>query len=912
MNGEISSEQAAIDEVKLRIDAVEVLVVGARQQAEQKARDQKIAQSTLDLALSKLEGLARSVSDTGVDKESDVQQALEDSEAAYLSARKRMTVDNGLEPAVASSLVQMINDAEAVAKRVAMKQNEHLQEKETAMQRVSTLIERLASVCGLCEASGPLVVEQLQELVQGAREAVNSALRLSEREGGGNLLDSAVVMANQAIAHLEQAAKTTKDEVATAEREHLVGREKLEALAQLLRTTRAKTDAFSSDQRRSVSTLFSDAEASVQLFRLHMQGTKSWLEEPALLEELMGDATNKVDLIEEEVERISIVAQATHEEASRLAAKQTHLQNRHEQVCATVQFMKTATPPELVQAISATDRAMSQVLMSKFTPHLIAELEGLLKAEEDILESETHNAEKRTVDMEKAASKIPIFLQKLASLDAKVEAAGVHVAALVDADLGEAHRAVRSIEHSLEADMKGTAFMSLNDVDTKIKTAEVAVTTQVRRIANANIAQQEAKTQLSDLEVSFDELSEEAATFSAFSDRLNFQSERDWSSAGPARNNSAAASSPAGLSKRIISTAITRSEQLIVHARRRINVPISVWMEYGPKVAQSALDCARESIREAKMTVDAEQAKVDSNDTERKSSRAKLEDCAQNLASIRAQAEAIIDSADICVAQESIDGAEHAIDIAFRALANGTIASSSSAMSVALRKASEAEVLCKSAVKRSERVKAERKNVREQYENERATLSAAKESAVFLGICDHPIVADALSAADRSLVAVDLVLKCEFGLPMLRSEFQAAAEAVQEFSRVVEREKSRAEVQQQMEVRKRYEERVRHQRRVASDRARAEVEIVKKREMQDKLDAAIHRLQLHWPAVVDVQNSMATAEAAVEVARQKLVSGGLPAAKAAVSMALSKIHVLHHTAIAIEKTGNEAAFEVSR
>ena len=80
--------------------------------------------------------------------------------------------------------------------------------------------------------------------------------------------------------------------------------------------------------------------------------------------------------------------------------------------------------------------------------------------------------------------------------------------------------------------------------------------------------------------------------------------------------------------------------------------------------------------------------------------------------------------------------------------------------------------------------------------------------------------------------------------------------------------------------------------------------------MQDKLDAAIHQLQLHWPAVVDVQNSMATAEAAVEVARQKLVSGGLPAAKAAVSMALSKIRVLNKTAIAIERTGAESNDEV--
>ena len=904
MNNEIASESIAVDETKVRVSEVDSLVSNSMREANKKIHEQKIAQSTIDLARSKLESLIRAASDAGVDKNVEVQNAIAVCEEKFNFSTKR------LEPTDGVALVQVINDAKGIMKKVATEQNDSIQKEEMIQKQVRDLVDRLTSICGLCDASGTLVVDNLQSLIQGARDAVHSAIRLSEREGGSHLVNSAITAANRAIAHLEECASTTKEEVAGAEKVHIAGREKLDVLTQNLRSYRTKVDSLPSEHRKTVSTLLSDADAALHLFRLHMQGVKSWLEEPTILEELLRDATNKVELAGEEVERINIVAQTAREEMVRLTTKQRQLQNRHEHVCTTVQYMKTATAPELVQAISATDRALSQVLVRNYTPYIIAELEGLVKAEEDVLECEMHNAEKRTIDMEKAATKIPIFQQKLASLEAKVDAAGVHVAAVVDAELGEARRAVRAIEHSLEAEMNIGTVLPLSEVDAKLKDAESAVTTQVRRISNATMAQQEAKTQLRELETSYDELNEEATKFSIFTDRIYFQSELEWAGGGVSASNNTTTTSPATLSKRIILNSMTRTQQLIAHARRRIDVPVSVWMEYGPMVAQNALECAQGSLREARLTVDSEQAKLDSNNTERKSSRAKLEDSAQNLTALRAQIESITDSADICVAQESIDAAEHAVDVALRALANGTIASSISAINVAQQKASEAEMLCTSAVKRSDRVKTERKNMRDQYEHERLKLDAAKESAIFLGICEVPVVADSLSMADRSLVAVDLILKCEFGLPMLRSEFQAATEAVQEFARIVEKEKSKAEMQQQLEVRKKYEERSRQQRRIAVERARSEEEIVKKREMQDKLDAAIHQLQLHWPAVVDVQNSMATAEAAVEVARQKLVSGGLPAAKAAVSMALSKIRVLNKTAIAIERTGAESNDEV--
>jgi hypothetical protein len=226
---------------------------------------------------------------------------------------------------------------------------------------------------------------------------------------------------------------------------------------------------------------------------------------------------------------------------------------------------------------------------------------------------------------------------------------------------------------------------------------------------------------------------------------------------------------------------------------------------------------------------------------------------------------------------------------------------------VALRKCGEAEALVVAAAARGERVRSDRKAIGEQFACARCELEAAKEAAAFLGLLDAPTVADALSFADRALIGVDLVLKCEFGLPMLRKEMQAAAVAVADFASVVEREKGRAEGAERADAKKKHEERVRAQRLIELDRARAMEETLARRAMQDQLEAAVHQLQLHWPAVVDVQTSMAAAEASVETARAKLAQGGLAAANAAVAAALSKVQSLEATAKSIEHSTSAAA-----
>lgn len=916
-NNEVESERAALEEVQVRVNALDDLVQQQQQQHDQKRRDRKIAQSTLDLALSKLEGLARTVSDSGVNKETEVQRAIEESEDAYLNAKKRFGFDESLNPSAAEELVKIINDAEIIAKKASTEQQTKIRAKEVTFEKVGQLSARLTTVEGLCDASGPLVGERVQELAQAARQSVSTVVRLSRRASnapggeGASSLESALETADQDILLLEKMATTAKEDVASAEAGCSSAREQLDGLVDVLRAARAKADGVyggNSENVRGIGSILTEAETALKLCRMHALGVQEWLHDAVTAKAFLEDAALKVEMAEEEVDRDVVATQASRLERDQSNAKHAHLNSRHEKVCRAVQHLKTSPPPRLVHAIAVTDKAMTHALAGKHSASSILHLEQLVKQEEDIFAEDVQAAERRLVELEKAATQVPALLQKLAFLDAQVDSAGVHVASLVEAELGEAHRAVRGVELALDADTTSCpSTASLHEVEGKVSAAEQAVATQIRSVANALMAQQEAKSQLGDVALGFEELNESSAVFSAQSDQLHFHFEGNDDGGSSAWNLN---SSPCALSMRLITQAIKRSEQLLAHARRRIEVPATVWMEYGPAVAQNALDNAREGVLTAKTVLDSEQAKLDANDLERKNARAKLEDSSQTIASLRALSDTIADSTDVSTSIDAVDGAERAVEVALKILAHGTVMSASAAMEVALRKTSEAQALCSSALNREERIGAERKHVREQFEATRSKLSAAKETATFLDVLHSPVVMDALSAADRALIGVDLVLKCEFGLPMLRKEFQAAAQAVDDFVAVVERDKARSEVVLQQELRKKREERLRHQHAVETERSRAMEETHERRAMQDKLEAAIHRLQLHWPAVIDVQNSMTAAEASVDAARAKLANGGLAAANAAVISALFKVQTLEQTAKSIEASAVAAAEKV--
>jgi len=904
MNGEADSEAEAVAEVKARVEALDEMVHQQEQKGSDKARDRKIAQSTLELALSKLEGLARTVTDSGVHKDPAVQKALEASEAAYLAAKKRFGYDEALDPRASEELVQLIKSAEEVAQKSSSEQQVSAARVEAVQERVESLVAKLAAVTGMCDASGPLVAERVYELAQTARKSVRSAVRLLRREdSGAAALESAIEGASLDIALLEKTAATARDEVSVAESEYAAAREQLDSLAATVRAARAKADSYGSESVRGLGAILGDAEGAVKLCRGQLLGVAAWLADPAAIKALVADAALKVEMAEDEVERDVAVSQAAQHEADLLAGKQQQLQARHDKVCKSLRTLKTSPPPSLTAAIAATDKAMADGLRNKGrnTGAAISQLENLVKEEEDLLVIDVHSAERRLLDLEKAATQVPLFLAKLAELDAAVDAAGVFVASLVEVELGEAHRAVRALEHALDGDASSPSPQSMKEVEAAVNAAENAVGTQVRRVSNAAVAQQESKAQLSDVSMGFDELNDAVAGFAAQADLLHFNHEASSGpdSGGPSLASSLSAS-PQALSLRLIRHSVARAEQLLVHARRRVEAPLNVWVEYGPQVAQNALDSARDGVRTAKTVVDEAQAKLDANDLERQGARQKLEDGAQSVVSLRAQVDSLADSTDASVSSEAVDAADRAVDVTLRMLSNGTVASANAAMEVALRKCSEAETLVAAAIAREERVQSERKIIRDQFAKARSKLDASKEAATFLDLLDAPSVADALSFADRALIGVDLVLKCEFGLPMLRKEMQAATAAVTDFASVVEREKSRAEGAERAEAKKKHEERVRTQRLVELDRARAMEETMARRAMQDQLEAAIHQLQLHWPAVVDVQNSMAAAESSVEAARAKLAQGGLAAANAAVATALAKVQSLEATAKTIE------------
>jgi hypothetical protein len=298
--------------------------------------------------------------------------------------------------------------------------------------------------------------------------------------------------------------------------------------------------------------------------------------------------------------------------------------------------------------------------------------------------------------------------------------------------------------------------------------------------------------------------------------------------------------------------------------------------------------------------------KLDSNDLERKNAKLKLEECSNILISLRAMIDSFEDCSDLSSCIDVVDNAERSIEVAFRVLSQGTVSSSSAAIEVSINKTKEAETICNNVVNREEKNLIEKTNIKEMLNKERMLLDSCKDTIAFLEIGNVPTIIDALSTADRALIGVDLVIKCEFGLSMLRKEFQLCKQSIEELSNTINKEKTRLDIENKYILKKKQDERLLKQKMIEQERSKAVNDPMERRKMQDQLEAAIHRLQLYWPAVIDVQNSMTAVEASVDMARSKLASGGLASANAAVSSALMKVQSLEQVVMNIEANSSVA------
>jgi hypothetical protein len=172
-----------------------------------------------------------------------------------------------------------------------------------------------------------------------------------------------------------------------------------------------------------------------------------------------------------------------------------------------------------------------------------------------------------------------------------------------------------------------------------------------------------------------------------------------------------------------------------------------------------------------------------------------------------------------------------------------------------------------------------------------------------LELADSPVVSETIVYADKAVQAAQMVLRGDFAPAVIAKEAAEATKATEEAERAAYLEKGRREQLARLRSHREVHARQAAQRRSESEFRKHEEELRRRREMQDSLESAVHRLTVQWPALQEARGSVVAAESAVDAARQKLSRGRLSAANEAVRAAIERVD----EAAAVNMTADAAA-----
>lgn len=158
-----------------------------------------------------------------------------------------------------------------------------------------------------------------------------------------------------------------------------------------------------------------------------------------------------------------------------------------------------------------------------------------------------------------------------------------------------------------------------------------------------------------------------------------------------------------------------------------------------------------------------------------------------------------------------------------------------------------------------------------------------------LELNDAAIINETMAYADKAIQAAVLVLHGGFAPAMIAKEASEATKAIEGAERAVYLEKGRREQLARLRSHREMYARQLAQRKAEAEFRKHEEEMRRRREMQDHLEEAVHRLTVQWPTLQEARGSVVAAESAVDVARQKLARGGLSAANEAVRAAIERV-----------------------
>lgn len=529
----------------------------------------------------------------------------------------------------------------------------------------------------------------------------------------------------------------------------------------------------------------------------------------------------------------------------------------------------------------------------------VAVLAAKVQHEEEVIGVEKQKKERRQLELQRVRKELPALQRRVAQMEANVEASGPLVAVIVEHELTEAQRTLHQLEHYLDfGEHMNMLQPALNDAVDKIGLAEEACNRSIQRIRKARAEKLHEQNKLNSVEARFREISRTVARFCAKSDHLRLQLSAEWSEMcwwGSQVKHTTLDGAPIGRGEvrpvaaiTALADSLSAAESAIATARQKVDVSIEEWLKIGATAAHVAVEEAVVRVEHAAEVSEAELEKLQAEERERKAANSTLDSLAERLSGITAMA-TLAKINDIPKVADLLREAEHALQVVGQVLSAGSVAAAAPTLKVAEKVVGEAADIVASESARRERADAERSAAHDEVAVAKKKLEDLIELVRVLELADAPVVNETMIYADKAVQAAILVLKGDFAPAMIAKEASEATKATEEAERAVYLEKGRREQLARLKSHREMYARQLAQRKAEAEFRKHEEEMRRRREMQDHLENAVHRLTVQWPSLQEARGSVVAAESAVDVARQKLSRGGLSAANEAVRAAIERV-----------------------
>merc|ERR1712196_161985 len=256
--------------------------------------------------------------------------------------------------------------------------------------------------------------------------------------------------------------------------------------------------------------------------------------------------------------------------------------------------------------------------------------------------------------------------------------------------------------------------------------------------------------------------------------------------------------------------------------------------------------------------------------------------------------------------KHAIEVAENATGVVSKVLEEGLVPSSSLSLKIAEEKCSHLEGILYQEMQKLDREDSQREKFNSLISDLQGRLKSLTEAQELLDLTSRELSQDDLRRAEHALITAETVMNNNFALPIVAKEISCAEQMIEKAKSSIETATLRHEELRRMKEFEEQRQRLKKQKEEEEKERRRQIELAKRKELEESIEGLRYRLQLHKDQMESYKNDVRSTERSLKDAREKLSKGSLIASEVAANMATTKVLQLDEMADVPLKSSNSS------